>query len=73
MAKLRLPPNITLAEVIPQLAEIGITVDPHQLPDGSYRTYVRKDHMQRFLAATQQKHRAFLSHDCDNRLQQGFR
>ena len=54
MAKLRLPPNITLAEVIPQLAEIGITVDPHQLPDGSYRTYVRKDHMQRFLAATQQ-------------------
>jgi hypothetical protein len=50
MAKLRLPPNITLAEVIPQLAEIGITVDPHQLPDGSYRTYVRKDHMPTFLA-----------------------
>ena len=49
MAKLRLPPDIPLAEVIPQLAEIGITVDPNPLPDGSYRTYVRKDHLARFL------------------------
>ena len=55
MAKLRLPPDIPLAEVIPQLAEIGITVDPNQLPDGSYRTYVRKDHMSIFIAHINQQ------------------
>ena len=31
------------------LAQSGITLDTHQLPDGTYRAYVRKDKIQTFM------------------------
>ena len=52
MAKVHIPPNATFSEIAEELKKLGITVDPNQLPDGTYRVYVRKDHMQHFLAAT---------------------
>ena len=49
MAKVQIPSGYTWRQVADQLKSIGVTLDRHQLPDGSYRAYVRKDHLQRFL------------------------
>ena len=50
MAKVIIPPGYTWRQVADELRSIGVTLDGHQLPDGSYRAYVRKDHMNTFLA-----------------------
>ena len=39
----------TFQEVAAQLATIGITLDSHQLPDGTYRAYVRQSNREKFL------------------------
>ena len=51
MAKVHIPPGYTWRQVADQLNTIGVTLDGHQLPDGTYRAYVRKDRLQRFLTA----------------------
>jgi len=51
MAKVHIPPGYTWRQVADQLNTIGVTLDAHQLPDGTYRAYVRKDRLQRFLTA----------------------
>jgi len=38
--------DIPLKEAAKKLAQSGITLDTHQLPDGTYRAYVRKDKIQ---------------------------
>ena len=53
MAKARIPPSKSWDEVAAALREMGITLDRHRLPDGSFRAYVRKDHMERFLSQLQ--------------------
>ena len=53
MAKARIPPSKSWDEVAAALREMGITLDRHRLPDGSFRAYVRKDHMERFLTQLQ--------------------
>jgi hypothetical protein len=35
--------NMSPQQAAQQLAQCGITLDTHQLPDGTYRAYVRKD------------------------------
>jgi len=47
MAKIRIRDR-PLKEAAEMLAQSGITLDTHQLPDGSYRAYVRKDKMTLF-------------------------
>ena len=42
--------DIPLDEAAQILAQTGITLDKHQLPDGTYRAYVRKDKMPLFLS-----------------------
>ena len=42
--------DIPLQEAAKILAQTGITLDKHQLPDGTYRAYVRKDKMPLFLS-----------------------
>ena len=42
---------MTFEETARQLASIGITLDRHQLPDGSFRAYVRKDNINLLLTA----------------------
>jgi len=51
MAKVHIPPGSTFEETAAQLATIGVTLDAHPLPDGTYRAYIRKDRLQRFLTA----------------------
>ena len=51
MAKVRIPKGMTLDELIAELAAIGITVDRHPLPDGTYRCYVPKSKINLFLGA----------------------
>jgi len=50
-AKVKIPAGCTWRQVADQLNTIGVTLDAHQLPDGTYRAYVRKDRIQRFLTA----------------------
>ena len=52
--------NIPLKQAAEILAQTGITLDTHQLPDGTYRAYVRKDKIQSF-------YETILNHDshCD--------
>ena len=40
--------DMPLKEAAKILAQSGITLDTHQLPDGTYRAYVRKDKIQSF-------------------------
>jgi hypothetical protein len=40
--------DIPLKQAAEILAQTGITLDTHQLPDGTYRAYVRKDKIQSF-------------------------
>ena len=49
MAKVHIPTGSTFQEVAAQLATIGITLDSHQLPDGTYRAYVRQSNREKFL------------------------
>jgi hypothetical protein len=42
--------DIPLQEAANILAQTGITLDKHQLPDGTYRAYVRKDKIPLFLS-----------------------
>ena len=49
MAKIIIPPDLTFEQVAQQLAQNGITLDANQLPDGSYRVYVRQDKLNLFL------------------------
>ena len=49
MAKVHIPPGSTFEETAAQLATIGITLDRHQLPDGTYRAYTRKDKLSLLL------------------------
>lgn len=49
MAKVRLPPGGDWRQAAEDLATIGVTLDRHQLPDGTYRAYVRQDKMNMFL------------------------
>ena len=42
--------DIPLKQAAEILAQTGITLDTHQLPDGTYRAYVRKDKMPLFLS-----------------------
>ena len=51
MAKVHIPPGSTFQEVAAQLASIGITLDAHQLPDGTYRAYVRASNREKFIQA----------------------
>ena len=51
MAKVNIPPGCTWRQVADQLNTNGVTLHGHQLPDGSYRAYVRKDRLPRFLTA----------------------
>ncbi len=52
--------DIPLKQAAEILAQTGITLDTHQLPDGTYRAYVRKDKIQSF-------YETILNHDshCD--------
>ena len=54
--------DIPLKQAAEILAQTGITLDTHQLPDGTYRAYVRKDKIQSF-------YETILNHDshCDER------
>ncbi|MBO4453837.1 MAG: hypothetical protein J5761_02145 [Paludibacteraceae bacterium] len=49
MARIHKPPDMTLPELAESLRPYGITIG-QQLPDGTYRAYVRKDHLQQFLS-----------------------
>ena len=49
MAKIRIPVGYSKDEIANQLAEIGITLDGHQLADGTYRVYVRKRNINVFI------------------------
>ena len=49
MAKIRIPPGYTWRQIADQLATIGITLDAHQLADGSFRAYVRKRNLNLFI------------------------
>jgi hypothetical protein len=49
MAKVHIPPGYTWQQVADQLKTIGVTLDGHQLPDGTYRAYVRKSNLKRFF------------------------
>ena len=49
MAKIRLPPGCTWKQAADELKIIGVTLDGHQLSDGRYRAYVRKDKRNLFL------------------------
>ena len=40
--------DIPLKQAAEILAQTGITLDTHKLPDGTYRAYVRKDKIQSF-------------------------
>ena len=40
--------NMSLQQAAQQLAQCGITLDTHKLPDGTYRAYVRKDKLATF-------------------------
>ena len=40
--------DLPLKEAAEILAQSGITLDTHQLPDGTYRAYVRKDKIPQF-------------------------
>ena len=59
MAKVRIRDR-PLQEAAEMLAQTGITLDKHQLPDGTYRAYVRKDKIPLF-------YETILNHDshCD--------
>ena len=50
MAKVIIPPGSTWLQVSGALKELGITLDRHRLPDGSYRAYVRKDKLNLLLS-----------------------
>ena len=47
MAKVRIR-DMPLKEAAKILAQSGITLDTHRLPDGTYRAYVRKDKISQF-------------------------
>ena len=49
MAKVRIPDGYTWEQVAEQLRTIGVTLDRHQLADGTYRAYVRKKNLQKFV------------------------
>ncbi|MBR6017354.1 MAG: hypothetical protein IK073_01880 [Paludibacteraceae bacterium] len=49
MAKIRIPVGYSKEEIANQLAELGITLDGHQLADGTYRAYVRKRNINVFI------------------------
>ena len=49
MAKVKIPPGSTFEQTAAELASIGVTLDGHQLPDGSYRAYVRQENRQLFI------------------------
>ena len=49
MAKVHIPPDYTWQQVAEELKTIGITLDGHQLPDGTYRAYVRKSNLRKFF------------------------
>ena len=49
MAKIRIPVGYSREEIADQLAELGITLDGHQLADGTYRAYVRKRNINVFI------------------------
>ena len=48
MAKITLPPGASLDEVAAELQNVGMTLDRHRYPDGTYRVYVRKENMATF-------------------------
>ena len=50
MAKVIIPPGSTWLQVSGALKELGITLDRHRLPDGTYRAYVRKDKLNLLLS-----------------------
>ena len=50
MAKIIIQNAEELHTIARQLAQAGITLDTRQLPDNSYRIYIRKKNMQAFLA-----------------------
>ena len=52
MAKVEIPAGYTWRQVAEQLKTIGVTLDGHKLPDGTYRAYVRKDRVNQFLNLT---------------------
>ena len=49
VAKVHIPPGCTWQQVADQLKTIGMTLDRHQLADGTYRAYVRKNNLQKFV------------------------
>ncbi|MBQ3999311.1 MAG: hypothetical protein II644_08260 [Paludibacteraceae bacterium] len=49
MAKVHIPTGYTWRQVAEQLKTIGVTLDGHQLPDGTYRAYVRKKNLNLFI------------------------
>ena len=55
MAKVHIPAGYTWRQVAEQLKTIGITLDGHPLPDGTYRAYVRKDKVKHFLLTNYNK------------------
>ena len=48
MARVRIPPGSTPEQTAAELATIGVTMG-QRLQDGSYRAYVRKENMQKFI------------------------
>jgi len=54
MGKVKIPPGYTWQQVADQLKTIGITLDGHQLPDGTYRAYVRKSNLRKFFGIINQ-------------------
>ena len=49
MAKCHIPRGYTWQQVADQLRTIGVTLDAHPLPDGTYRAYVRKSKLTQFM------------------------
>ena len=50
MATIKLKPNENIDTVAKDLALAGITVDTHPLGHNTYRAYIRKENMERFIA-----------------------
>ena len=57
MAKILIPPGMTFEETARQLASISVTLDRHQLSDGSFRAYVFNPLAKRSLLLTPRKRR----------------
>ena len=52
MAKVKIPEGYTWRQVADMMKQIGVTLDGHQLADGTYRAYVRKSNLNQFINLT---------------------